>query len=142
MPGLTWEQAADTLVQKKSGMYFLGLFMTSEFQATENPADIADVDFFPWPTLGTQYDTEAALDAPIDIWMVSAKSTTLQADLDTAKAYMEFWSKGSTQLLMFQNAAGPHPGGQRHRHEHLQRPPEEGGPDRGRGPEDHPVPRS
>jgi multiple sugar transport system substrate-binding protein len=104
--GLTWEQAADTLVQKKSGMYFLGLFMTSEFSATENPADIADVDFFPWPTLGTQYDSEAALDAPIDIWMVSAKSTTLQADLDTAKAYMEFWSKGATQLLMFQNAPG------------------------------------
>jgi len=104
--GLTWQKAADSLVQKKSGMYFLGLFMTSEFAATENPADIADVDFFPWPTLGTQYDAEAALDAPIDIWMVTAKSATLQADLDTAKAYMDFWSKGSTQLLMFQNQPG------------------------------------
>jgi len=104
--GLTWQKAADTLVQKKSGMYFLGLFMTSEFAATENPADIADVDFFPWPTLGTQYDAEAALDAPIDIWMVTSKSATLAADMDTAKAYMEFWSKGSTQLLMFQNQPG------------------------------------
>jgi len=104
--GLTWQKAADTLVQQKSGMYFLGLFMTAEFAATENPADIADVDFFPWPTLGTQYDAEAALDAPIDIWMVTAKSATLQTDLDTAKAYMDFWSKGSTQLLMFQNQPG------------------------------------
>ena len=104
--GLTWEQAADKLVQKKAGMYFLGLFMTSEFAATENPADLADVDFFPWPTLGTQYDTENALDAPIDIWMVSAKSSTLQADLDAAKAYMEFWAKGSTQVIMFQNQPG------------------------------------
>ena len=38
--------------------------------------------------------------------MVSAKSPTLQADLDAAKAYMEFWAKGSTQLLMFQNQPG------------------------------------
>ncbi|MHB8397600.1 MAG: ABC transporter substrate-binding protein [Candidatus Limnocylindrales bacterium] len=104
--GLTWQQAADTLVQKKSGMYLLGLFMTSEFAATGNPADLADVDFFPYPTLGTQYDSEKALDAPIDIWMMSAKSPTLQADLDAAKAYLEFWSKGSTQLIMFQNQPG------------------------------------
>ena len=104
--GLTWQQAADTLVQKKSGMYLLGLFMTSEFQATGNPADLADVDFFPYPTLGTQYDSEKALDAPIDIWMMSAKSPTLQADMDAAKAYLEFWSKGSTQLIMFQNQPG------------------------------------
>ena len=104
--GLTWQQAADTLVQKKSGMYLLGLFLTSEFQATKDPADLADVDFFPFPTLGTQYDSEAALDAPIDIWMVSSKSPTLTANLDVAKAYMEFWAKGSTQLIMFQNQPG------------------------------------
>ncbi|MHB8458559.1 MAG: ABC transporter substrate-binding protein [Candidatus Limnocylindrales bacterium] len=104
--GLTWQQAADTLVQKKSGMYLLGLFMTSEFQATGNPADLQDVDFFPFPTLGTQYDSEKALDAPIDIWMMSAKSPSLQADMDAAKAYLEFWSKGSTQLIMFQNQPG------------------------------------
>ena len=104
--GLTWQKAADTLVQKKSGMYFLGLFMTSEFAATKDPADIADVDFFPWPSLGTAYDAEAALDAPIDIWMVTAKSPTLTADLEAAKLYMEFWAKGSTQLIMFKNQPG------------------------------------
>jgi len=104
--GLTWQQAADTLVQKKSGMYLLGLFLTSEFAATKDPADLADVDFFPFPTLGTSYDSENALDAPIDIWMVSSKSPTLAANLDVAKAYMEFWAKGSTQLIMFQNQPG------------------------------------
>jgi multiple sugar transport system substrate-binding protein len=104
--GLTWQKAADTLVQKKSGMYLLGLFMTAEFAATGVAADLADVDFFPFPSLGTQYDAENALDAPIDVWMVTAKSPTLQADLDVAKAYMEFWAKGSTQLLMFQNQPG------------------------------------
>ena len=104
--GLTWQSAADTLVQKKSGMYLLGLFVSAQFSATDVPADIADLDFFPFPTLGTQYDSEAALDAPIDIWMISSKSPSLTADLDNAKAYLEFWSKGSTQLLMFQNQPG------------------------------------
>ena len=104
--GLTWQKAADTLVQKKAGMYFLGLFLTSEFAATKDPADIADVDFFPWPSLGTSYDAEAALDAPIDIWMVTAKSPTLTADIEAAKLYMEFWAKGSTQVIMFKNQPG------------------------------------
>jgi len=104
--GLTWQKACDTLIQKKSGMFTFGLFLTGEFSSTGSPADLADLDFFPFPALGTQYDAENALDAPIDIWMVSAKSPTLQADLDAAKAYMEFWSKGSTQLLMFQNQPG------------------------------------
>ena len=104
--GLTWQKAADTLVQKKAGMYFLGLFLTSEFAATKDPADIADVDFFPWPSLGTSYDAEAALDAPIDIGMVTAKSPTLTADIEAAKLYMEFWAKGSTQVIMFKNQPG------------------------------------
>ena len=35
--GLTWQNAADTLVQKKSGMYLLGLFVSAQFAATEGP---------------------------------------------------------------------------------------------------------
>src|SRR6266699_6301651 len=35
--GTTWQQAADTLVQKKSGMIVFGLFLSSEFT---NPADL------------------------------------------------------------------------------------------------------
>ena len=64
--GLTWQQAADTLVQKKAGMYLLGLFVSAQFAATNDPADLADLDFFPFPTLGTEFDAEKALDAPID----------------------------------------------------------------------------
>jgi multiple sugar transport system substrate-binding protein len=97
--GLTWQQACDTLISKKAGMFFLGLFLTGEFSTVEK--SVTDVDFFPFPTLGTSFDSEAALDAPIDIWMLSAKSPTLQADLANAKAYMTFWSKGSTQVLMY-----------------------------------------
>jgi len=104
--GLTWQNAADTLVQKKSGMYLLGLFVSSQFAATKNQADLDDLDFFPFPTMGTQFDAEAALDAPIDTWEIAAKSPNLAAETDAAKAYLEFWSKGSTQLLMFKNQPG------------------------------------
>ena len=104
--GLTWQNAADTLVQKKSGMYLLGLFVSAQFAATKDPADLADLDFFPFPTLGTKYDAEKALDAPIDTWEIAAKSPSLSSEKDAAKAYLEFWSKGSTQLMMFQNQPG------------------------------------
>ena len=104
--GLTWQNAADTLVQKKSGMYLLGLFVSAQFAATNDPADIADLDFFPFPSLGTQYDAEKALDAPIDTWELAAKSPNLADETDAAKAYLEFWSKGSTQLLMFKGQPG------------------------------------
>jgi len=98
--GLTWQQACDTLISKKAGMFFLGLFLTGEFSTVEK-GTVTDVDFFPFPTLGNSYDAEAALDAPIDIWMVSAKSPSLAADLANVKAYMSFWAKGSTQVLMY-----------------------------------------
>ena len=34
-------------------------------------ADLDDLDFFPYPAFGTQYDAEKALDAPIDGFMLS-----------------------------------------------------------------------
>ena len=104
--GLTWQNAADTLVQKKSGMYLLGLFVSAQFAATKVQADLDDLDFFPFPTLGTSFDAEGALDAPIDTWQLAAKSPNLAAETDTAKAYLEFWAKGSTQVIMFQNQPG------------------------------------
>jgi multiple sugar transport system substrate-binding protein len=107
--GLKWQDAANTLVQKKSGMYLLGLFVSDQFLATKDPADLADLDFFAFPTLGTAYDAEAALDAPIDTWQIAAKSPGLAAEQDAAKAFMEFWAKGSTQVLNFKNAPGAIP---------------------------------
>ena len=103
--GLTWQNAADTLVQKKSGMYLLGLFVSAQFDAAGADA-LADLDFFPFPSLGTQYDAEKALDAPIDTIQITAKSPKLATELDAAKAYLEYWSKGSTQLIMFKNQPG------------------------------------
>ena len=104
--GKKWTDAATTLLQKKSGMFLLGLFMSSVFTATKVQADIDDLDFFPYPTLGTQYDAEAALDAPIDTWQIAAKSPNLATEKDAALAYLEFWSKGSTQGIFFQHQPG------------------------------------
>jgi len=68
--GLTWQEAAQQLLTdpQKAGMYFLGTFATQ--QATD-PAVAADVDFFPFPTLGTAYDGELGIDAPIDGFALS-----------------------------------------------------------------------
>jgi len=107
--GLTWEQGADQLLQKKAGMYLLGLFVSDEFKASGSQADVDQLDFFPFPDLGTQYDAEKALDAPIDVYMVSKKSPTLSNNLGQAKAFMQFMSKGSSQIIYFQHSPGSIP---------------------------------
>lgn len=95
--GRTWQDAAQALVQKKAGMYLLGMFVSQQFQEAGD-ADLADLDFFPYPNFGTPYDAEKALDAPIDGFMVSTNSPTLAADLDASKAFMEYLAQPATQV--------------------------------------------
>jgi multiple sugar transport system substrate-binding protein len=107
--GLTWEQGADQLLRKQAGMYLLGLFVSDEFKASGSAADVDQLDFFAFPDVGSSYDAEKALDAPIDVYMVSKKSPTLSNDSGQAKAFMEFMAKGSTQVLYWKNAPGSIP---------------------------------
>jgi multiple sugar transport system substrate-binding protein len=80
-PGRTWQDAAKAaLVDKTAAMYFLGTFAVE--QAGENGADVG---FFPFPLLGTQYDAENAIDAPIDGFMLSANLK----NADAAKAFLK-----------------------------------------------------
>ncbi len=95
--GRIWQDAAAGLVKKTTGM-MLQPQVAETFQAA-GAADFADLDFFPWPHHGTQWDVEEALDAPIDGYMLSAKSPDLTADLPNAKAFMAFLAHGSTQLI-------------------------------------------
>jgi multiple sugar transport system substrate-binding protein len=95
--GRTWQDAAQALVQKKAGMYLLGMFVSQQFQEA-GQAELDDLDFFPYPNFGTQYDAEKALDAPIDGFMISANSPSLQEDLDGAKAFMEYLAQPATQV--------------------------------------------
>jgi multiple sugar transport system substrate-binding protein len=96
--GRTWQDAAQALVQKKAGMYLLGMFVSQQFKEVSD-ADLADLDFFPYPNFGTQYDAEKALDAPIDGFMIAKNSPSLSTDLDGAKAFMEFLATGKAQVI-------------------------------------------
>jgi multiple sugar transport system substrate-binding protein len=80
-PGRTWQDAAKAaLVDKTAGMYFLGTFAVE--QAGDNGPDVG---FFPFPLLGTAYDSENAIDAPIDGFMMSANPKNPEA----AKAFLK-----------------------------------------------------
>ena len=107
--GLTWEQGADQLLRKQAGMYLLGLFVSDEFKASGSAADVDQLDFFPFPDVGSSFDAEKALDAPIDVYMLSKKSPTLGNNRGQANAFMEFLAKGSTQVTYFQHAPGSIP---------------------------------
>jgi multiple sugar transport system substrate-binding protein len=89
--GRKWQDAAKAaLVDKTAGMYFLGTFATEQ-AAVE---DIPDVGFFPFPLLGTEFDKENAIDAPIDGFMMSANPK----DPDAAKAFLKCVGSPEAQL--------------------------------------------
>ena len=89
--GRTWQDAAKAaLVDKTAGMYFLGTF-AAEQAAVE---DIPDIGFFPWPALGTEFDGENAIDAPIDGFMLSANPKNPEA----AKAFLKCVGTPEAQL--------------------------------------------
>ena len=93
-------------------MYLLGMFVSQQFQEAGD-ADLADLDFFPYPNFGTQYDAEKALDAPIDGFMISANSPTLAADLDASKAFLEYLAQPATQVDLGLPGPGQHRGRRR-----------------------------
>jgi multiple sugar transport system substrate-binding protein len=91
--GRIWQDASATLVQKKAAMYFHGMFTSQQFQEA-GQADLDDLDFFPYPDFGTQYDAEKALDAPIDGFALSKAPK----NLDAAKAFVEHLGQPDTQV--------------------------------------------
>ncbi|MEU5278811.1 ABC transporter substrate-binding protein [Streptomyces asoensis] len=65
--GRTWQDAAQTLVARKAGMYLLGSFVAQQFT---NPADLEDLDFFAFPEINSAYGQDT-VEAPTDGFMVS-----------------------------------------------------------------------
>ncbi len=65
--GRTWQDAAQSLVAKKAGMYLLGSFVAQQFT---NKADLDDLDFFPFPEINSAYGQDT-VEAPTDGFMVS-----------------------------------------------------------------------
>ncbi|MFN8099050.1 MAG: ABC transporter substrate-binding protein [Dermatophilaceae bacterium] len=66
--GRTWQEAAQSLQQKKSGMYLLGMFVAQQF---EKGAEQDDLDFFTFPEIDPTIGADA-IEAPIDGYMMSA----------------------------------------------------------------------
>lgn len=65
--GRTWQDAAQTLVSKKAGMYVLGSFVAQQFT---DKADLDDLDFFAFPEINPQFGQDT-VEAPTDGFMVS-----------------------------------------------------------------------
>lgn len=75
--GMTWQDAAISLGQKKSGMYLLGSFVTQQFT---DPAILSDIDFFPFPEIAVE--GQDAVEAPIDGLLLSKKGGNNQSARD------------------------------------------------------------
>jgi multiple sugar transport system substrate-binding protein len=67
--GRTWQEAAQTLQQKKAGTYVLGMFLGQQFT---KGADLDDLDFFSFPEIDSTVGTDA-IEAPIDGFMMAAR---------------------------------------------------------------------
>jgi multiple sugar transport system substrate-binding protein len=79
--GRTWQEAAQSLQQKKSGMYLLGTFLNEQFPADERD----DIDLFTFPEIDPAIGADA-IDAPIDGHCMSAKPK----NPDAAKAFLKY----------------------------------------------------
>lgn len=89
--GRTWQEAAQSLQQKKSGMYVLGSFLAQQFS---KGAEQDDLDFFTFPEIDSTIGTDA-IEAPIDGYMMSAKPKNEGG----AKKLLQYISQPEAQLL-------------------------------------------
>ena len=105
--GLTWQDAANTLGNKKAGMYLLGSFVTQQFT---DKAVLADTDFFQFPIM-TEANGQDALEAPIDGFMLTKKASDSQsardllAFLGSAEAQDLYASKDPAQVATNKKAS-------------------------------------
>ncbi|MEU9172274.1 extracellular solute-binding protein [Streptomyces sp. NPDC048420] len=104
--GRTWQDAAQTLVSKKAGMYVLGTFVAQQFT---NKADLDDLDFFAFPEINPAYGQDT-VEAPADGFMVSkspknkAGATKLMEYLGTPEAE-QIYLKSDTSVVAASNKA-------------------------------------
>jgi multiple sugar transport system substrate-binding protein len=87
----TWQEAAMAMANGDAGLYF-GRTDASE-QATEEQR--TDLEVLEFPALGTPFDAEKAIDAPVDGFMMSPKP----GDPAAAKSFLRFLGSGHAQDL-------------------------------------------
>ncbi len=86
--GRTWQEAAQSLQQKKAGTYLLGSFVA---QQVDNGKDL---DFFTFPEIDSAIGADA-LDAPIDGFMMAAKPTNETA----AKSFLSYLGSPDAEVI-------------------------------------------
>jgi multiple sugar transport system substrate-binding protein len=92
--GRTWQEAAQSLSNKKSGMYLLGMFVGQQFTGAAHD----DLDFFAFPEVDSNVGT-AALDAPIDGFMLSKGPK----NEDGSKALLQYLASAEAQNTYLKN---------------------------------------
>jgi multiple sugar transport system substrate-binding protein len=86
--GRTWQEAGQSLAQKKSAMYVLGMFVGQQFE----DADREDLDFFPFPEINSEFGQDS-VEAPIDGFMLSKAPK----NLDGSKKLLEYLGSAEAQ---------------------------------------------
>jgi multiple sugar transport system substrate-binding protein len=79
--GRTWQEAAQSLQQKKAGMYVLGMFVGQQFPKDQQD----DLDFFAFPEVDSAIGSDA-IEAPIDGFMMAKRPRNEAA----AKAFLSY----------------------------------------------------
>jgi multiple sugar transport system substrate-binding protein len=86
--GRTWQEAAQGLANKKTGMYLLGMFVGQQFTGAAHD----DLDFFNFPEIDSNVGADT-LDAPIDGFMLSKKPDNEEG----AKALLKYLASAEAQ---------------------------------------------
>lgn len=94
--GRTWQDGANLLFNQEAGMLYFGTFAGTQ---TEDPEVRDDIDFFTFPTLGTEFDDENAVDAPINGFLVSEQSPTLEDNTEAIDSFVEYLGSGEAQSM-------------------------------------------
>jgi len=87
--GRIWQDAAKALENKQAGMMFQG---SNQVAANYADANLADLDFFPYPVINSQYGQDY-MDAPTDGFMLPKKGKNSAA----AKAVLEYIGTGAAE---------------------------------------------
>jgi multiple sugar transport system substrate-binding protein len=87
--GRLWQDAAKALENKQAGMMFQG---SNQVAANYAPANLADLDFFPYPEINSQFGQDY-MDAPTDGFMLPKKGK----NKDAAKAVLEYIGTGEAE---------------------------------------------
>jgi len=101
--GRTWQEAAQSLLKKESGMYTLGMFVGQQFP---EGADRDDLDFFPFPEIDPAVGSDV-VEAPIDGFMMAARPRNEDGARDLLK-YLGTAKAEDTYLKSDPNNIGAH----------------------------------